>query len=169
MSQRQDFAGKTVLVTGAGGGIGGATVRKLVQGVDCISRSSCTAVGSASVATGSVPFTETLVAGKWVPRVLLAVAPNADDTGLTSVSCPQPGACIAVGDYKVTRVPHPFAEVQSASGWQSTTTMPARGGLSTVSCGSPTFCVATYQSGNRTQLAVLRHGQWTSKHLGLKG
>ena len=80
-----------------------ATSAKL-DSISCVSATNCTAVGIASVGTGSFGpsetsfLAETLSGSTWTPTTLaVAVTGTGSDLGLNSVSCPSATSCMAVG------------------------------------------------------------------------
>jgi hypothetical protein len=68
-----------------------------LDGVDCVSATSCVAVGNESSSTApTAALVETLDQGSWSPTRLPA-APGSEGDYLFSVSCPAAGTCVAVG------------------------------------------------------------------------
>jgi high-affinity iron transporter len=133
-------------------GKGGA----VLSGVACASNDRCVAVGyyrparfalNATSAPPNYPLIEAYDGRGW----RLAPSPDAPPNSiLTSVSCPSPTDCVAVG-YTTTNLSggvvdeSPFSESLGTGGWKLTPTSSATGtssGLSAVSCSSDSRCVA---------------------------
>lgn len=67
-----------------------------LDGVDCLTTTSCVAVGNAASPNGAQALIETLYHGSWLPTIGPAARGSNGDF-LMSVSCPGAGRCIAVG------------------------------------------------------------------------
>ena len=122
-----------------------------LDGVDCLSATSCVAVGNESSSTGpTAALVETLNRGSWSPTRLPG-APGSEGDYLFSVSCPTVGSCVAVGYFftpengggKGTMLVDTLAD-----GKWSVTSTPSPGSafvdsfLYGVSCTTATSCVA---------------------------
>ncbi|HTT92319.1 MAG TPA: Ig-like domain-containing protein [Acidimicrobiales bacterium] len=147
-----------------------------LQGVSCTSASSCVAVGYDQAKGGSQQtLVETLAAGAWT----VTTSPN-QGTGnnqLDSISCPQAGACVAVGYYQgasnaagnnqtpsTTSASTTSASTTSASTTSASTTSASNTSAGNTSAGtSPaTGTAASSQGGISRALAmVLSAGSWT--------
>ena len=110
----------------------------VLTGVSCVSRSSCTAVGTA----GHQPLIETWNGTGWT------IQPNGGGggDGLLGVSCPSTASCGAVGAAALgDQTDGPFAESWDGSSWSvapSASPSNTTGTLSGVSCPSSTACTA---------------------------
>jgi hypothetical protein len=138
-----------------------------LQGVSCPSASSCVAVGYYQLKGGSEQtLVETLANGTWA----VATSPN-QGTGnnqLDGVSCPQTGACVAVGSYESGTTSRALAEELYGGSWVSTTAPDAGSGgnvLKGVACPSVGACVAVgYDNDAGTDRALaeeLSGGAWS--------
>ncbi len=126
--------------------------------VSCSSAMACTAVGSYTLAGGqrAVPLVERWDGSGWSVQP----TPDLGDAGatLSGVSCSSPTACTAVGAYyRVSGLYYTLAERWDGTRW-SLQPLPsyggtppgpfggrAQGGLSDISCSSPTSCAAVGQ------------------------
>jgi hypothetical protein len=78
---------------------GDQTLPGWLDGVDCVTATSCVAVGNESSATGSSnALVDTLSQGSWSAATAPG-APGSQGDYLFSVSCPSAGSCVAVGYY----------------------------------------------------------------------
>ncbi len=81
-----------------------STVNNFLQGVDCFSMTSCSAVGYAGEVTQALAWNGTA----WTA----ATTPNqtgADSTQLNAVSCVTDWACVGLGNSDIAGIPSPFA------------------------------------------------------------
>jgi hypothetical protein len=125
--------------------LAGTTVSQL-SAVSCTAPNACTAVGNYyDPAHGNVTLAERWDGTNW----MIQPTPNpagATTSDLIAVSCPSSTNCIAVGGYETARGQQPgFAESWNGTSWsiQSMPALPRGGqGLTSVSCGSPTACIA---------------------------
>ena len=125
-----------------------------LSGVSCTSAATCTAVGYAATATGSVTLVETWNASTWS----IATSPNEPGTlydSLNGISCPSSLSCVAVGNY-LTAADSLQTLVESWNGsiWSVVaspdTTTAKSNTLNGVSCATATACTAVgaaYASG----------------------
>jgi hypothetical protein len=159
-----------------------------LSAISCTAVNFCTAVGQ--YATAAFPaltlvLTETWSGTGWQIQPAPSPAPPPQETtsgsGLLAVSCASPTACTAVGYYTSATVggsgAAPLAERWNGAQWViQPTPNPARslgGGLATVSCSSPTDCIAagSYQVvippaafGNLPTPAHALAESWTGKN-----
>ena len=133
-----------------------------LAGVSCTSASACVAVGSYSVGTTTDPIAEVWNGSDWTPAVLTVPA-GAGGGQLSAVSCPAANACQAVGSYEdANGGADPLVEAWNGSTWrEAALPLPAGavpfeqiGGLSGLSCTSPSSCVAvgSYSTSTQTQV-----------------
>ena len=118
-------------------------------GVSCTSGSNCMAAGEHDTRQGTpvVALTARWNGSAWT----VLTTPTPDRAGrLTSVSCPRPASCMAVGSYfpgpRHNAPPRTLAESWNGSRWHVRAT-PAISGqlrrlLTSVSCPMPTRCIA---------------------------
>jgi hypothetical protein len=117
-----------------------------LSGVSCTSGSSCTAVGYAATATGSVTLVETWNGSAWS----MASSPNQTgtlDDSLSAVSCGAATSCVGVGNYlSGSNVLQTLTESWNGSTWSVSaspdTTTSLANTLNGVSCMSSVACVA---------------------------
>jgi hypothetical protein len=119
-----------------------------LQGVSCVSATSCVAVGYYQVKGASQQtLVATLANGTWT----VTASPNrgTGNNELDSVSCPQAGTCVAVGYYQGTSSqssPSRALAEELLDGTWTLTSVPDSGSatnvLKGVSCPSPGACVA---------------------------
>jgi hypothetical protein len=142
-----------------------------LNGVSCSSATTCTAVGSAAIATGSVTVVEAWNGSSWTQASSPNVSGSADSS-LSAVTCPTTASCTAVG-YSVdgSGAEQNLVESGVGSSWavvpspDTTTTLP--NSLNGVSCTSATTCTAVgaaYVSGGtayRTLVETLSGGAWS--------
>jgi len=131
-------------------GATGTAPDPVLAGVTCSSRTDCTAVGS----TGAVDTAGRTLIEHWDGSVWAATAgPNMGltvDDQLLSVSCPAPGACLAVGRAATMFDANtfPLAVGLSAGAWSVVTTgipgpiIGMGSELRSVSCPAVTTCIA---------------------------
>ena len=138
----------------------------------CPAVGNCVAIGRYPSASGGVtPGIVEEVSGRWgsgtaVPLPADAAVPA--DAGLSSVSCPQAGSCVAVGSYLDTSgSEQPLLVEQVAGRWSAGTDpgLPSgagKGSLSSVFCASTGNCVAfgSYAAGYPWVLKEAA-GAWT--------
>lgn len=148
----------TVLATGCSSSTSGlkppvATYRSVagwLDGVDCLTATSCVAVGNAASPSGAQALVETLDRGSWSPTIAPPAQGSRGDY-LFSVSCPRAGSCVAVG-YSFTPTGTSgtgtlLIETLSNGNWALSPT-PSLGSsakdsfLYGVSCTTSTTCVA---------------------------
>jgi hypothetical protein len=118
-----------------------------LQGVSCLTRSSCTAVGYSSTSRGTTLLP---MAQRWNGRTWrIQATPSPADGGiLGGVSCPSRSSCMAVGGHgdPNTGVAQGTLAVRwNGRRWQILPTPNPRGGrwaLGAVSCTSPSACTA---------------------------
>jgi hypothetical protein len=125
-----------------------------LQGVSCPDVGSCVVVGGdrASGAGGYVyqGLIETLSDGTWTPAAVPDISTETGVAGLSGVSCPAPGACVAVGDAFPAGAPvTPVIETLSGGRWHPVkpprpddAATSASALLNGVSCPAPGTCVA---------------------------
>lgn len=168
----------------------GASPDQLAQltSVSCPAAGACTAVGMyLDPVAGLRGFSVSQLSGVWGMAIAAsrpAGAPALENVFLGSagcyslgncraVSCPEPGACAAVGNFNDGAVEHPFLVSGTAGALTAATeaTLPTGGSLTsgtgpaTVSCGSPGNCasVGSFRDGaNRMQGVLLSQsaGTW---------
>jgi len=121
--------------------------------VSCSSTNNCTVIASLFDGLGLQTVSWMQVAGNWAAPVTLS-APSSSNLGLSSISCPAAGFCIAVGDdgFGPTGLgrPWPVVAIESSGIWSTAKRLafpllsPATNGgaLSSISCASSTVCVA---------------------------
>jgi hypothetical protein len=142
-----------------------------LNAISCASARTCTAVGSATDATGLNGHTlvESSGGGTW------RVTPSPNGTGalntLSGVSCPSRVACVAVGDVGSPSSQRTLVETMSGGMWALT---PSPNGpfpyvvnfLNAVSCVSSTHCVAVGFAADdtgmesRPLIETLAAGRW---------
>jgi hypothetical protein len=150
-------------------GTAGASVKKTsyvavgMNGVSCVP-GECVAVGIAQgPGTASTPQAWTLSHGQWTVATL--PSGRARWVSLTSVSCPQAGSCLAVGDAEFGANEEGFAARLDAGIWTRTPLPPGTPPLRSVSCVSPTWCMAVGTASQATSagLALLWNGTTWSR------
>ena len=117
-----------------------------LSGVSCTAASTCTAVGYAATATGSISLVETLSASTW------SITTSADEPGtlydsLNGISCPSSASCVAVGNYLTAADSlQTLVESWNGSTWtvvaSPDTTSTESNTLNGVSCSTATNCMA---------------------------
>lgn len=157
-----------------------------LSAVSCPARASCTAVGKFSSAAADGRWVMNMppndVVEHWsggatwtIQQQRGAVGTSADQ--LSGVSCPSSTECIAVGSWTSTSdslgiaVQHTLAERWDGTRWSTQATPdptsivptePDSGELTSVSCGSPTACVAVGRSSHGTPLTEIWNGsEWS--------
>lgn len=131
-----------------------------VLGIACTRTATCVAVGSYENSAGPRALGLNQSKGKWTATGIASPA-GAPPGLLSSVSCPAPGNCLAVGSFqvKVTHLYEPMSVLVRNGGFGSATpvtVVPAgagtapEGGLNGVSCVASGLCFATGSSRNRT-------------------
>jgi hypothetical protein len=115
-----------------------------LQGVSCVSRAFCTAVGSYSNPAGAGgTLVERWSGNRW--SIQHTPSPSGPTYGqLVSVSCLSRSQtmCTAVGSYSNTSSRGALVERWNGRRWSLQTAPELDGSLSSVSCASPTVCVA---------------------------
>ena len=115
-----------------------------LEGVSCASVSSCVAVGYFEQKGGAEQtLVETLTNGTW--SVTTSPDAGSGNNQLTSVACPLPGACVAVGYDQSGGSRRALAEELFAGSWVLTTIPDASSAnnvLNSVACTSAGSCVA---------------------------
>ena len=119
-----------------------------LSNISCASASECVAAGSSENEAGeSLPFAETLKAGKWSVQALPLPEGFEKLSTLEDVSCASAESCMAVGSYSLESGYVPFAESWNGSEW-SVQSLPQPEGtlygstLASVSCTAPDACTA---------------------------
>jgi len=147
-----------------------------LDGVDCVTATSCVAVGSelTAASTPGKALVETLNQGSWSSNTA-PPAPGSDGDYLFSVSCPSVGNCVAVGYFfrKTSGGGNGTVLIETlANGTWSVTPTPSLGPnvadsfLYGVSCSAPTSCVAVGNSDagdastNAPIIMTLSNGSW---------
>jgi len=150
-----------------------------LNGVDCLSSTSCVAVGSQLSKATTAPLVEVLGGSAWTPSVLIGPAGLTDPT-LSSVSCTTSTSCVAVGSATQPSADSsynlpgqnsvPFAEVLAGTTWTlsllPTPAVSAGSQLTEISCFSAGSCVAigTYLDSllsNQTYVETLAGTTWS--------
>jgi RHS repeat-associated protein len=144
-----------------------------ISRIVCTSTASCVAVGDYNLLGGGAGgVIETYSSGSW-SAVNAPVPSNAINvSGLSSISCPTTGACVAVGSYDLPGpVQTGLLEVLSGGSWTATQApFPASSNytyLNDVSCWSSTSCEAigfyndTTTSNIYGLIETLASGTWT--------
>jgi hypothetical protein len=120
-------------------------------GIDCTSTSSCTAVGfSADSVETDQALIETWNGIAWA---LTPTPTVAAPTVLGSVSCGQPGQCVAVGDSRTGQSFQNLVETLNRGTWSLTRSPDEPGsseGMASVSCADANQCVAVGEYNNAT-------------------
>jgi hypothetical protein len=117
--------------------------------ISCSSASSCVAVGSTAnlttAPTRRAPLVEVLSDGAW-SRVVIGEPGGATSAEFSSVACPAPGTCVAVGDATTASRQAPIiATLNDGAGVAAAVAFSVHlssGALKSVECQSPTQCVA---------------------------
>lgn len=138
-----------------------------LYGVACPAGGTCTAAGHAAVEAGQPALVETLGNDGWQLSSGPA-APGAAYNRLSSISCPAPGSCVAVGwQQGPGGLVQTLVETLSSKTWRVVQSPNAGNGdnyLTGVFCMSATSCVAVgYYSSGKTDKAlaeVLSGGTW---------
>jgi hypothetical protein len=124
------------------------STRTLLQGVDCVSASACTAVGSFgdNRTLASQTLAEVWDGSSW------SIQPTPNPTGngtpvLFGVACTSASACTSVGSFQTVKgVPETLAEAWNGASWSIQPTPNPSGSTATfltgVACTSPTACTA---------------------------
>jgi hypothetical protein len=114
-----------------------------MTGISCAASDACTAVGSFQ--TAMIPRSEVVFAEQWDGRrwsllPLQQIPPGEDKNAITSIACPSPQECVAVGQNGTA----PMAEMITPGRWaqQSLPAPPAASVLSSVACRSSSSCLA---------------------------
>jgi hypothetical protein len=108
-----------------------------VESIDCSSAKDCTAVGPGAVSSnlaGAFAARTTDGAKTWVLSLL-------GGGQLYSVACPSASECLAAGYNTLTN--QPFIEQSVSQGWEPSGITGPGLPMTSVSCGSVQFCVAT--------------------------
>ncbi|MDQ2839035.1 MAG: hypothetical protein M3Y89_16720, partial [Actinomycetota bacterium] len=147
--------------------------------VACPAAGACTAVGSYDVLDSTTgPLVETLSGGIWSATAApLPTGYSSDGAGLTSVSCPATGWCLAVGPApNIRQTMNGFVDTLSDGQWTSRDApMPANASSYPFASLGPVTCVAVgsctmvgqYDDNqaprvSRVLLASLADGRWSS-------
>lgn len=151
----------------------------MLTGVSCAAPGNCMAVGYdlAHGSSGNVyqAFAETLSDGRWTPAAVPGLSSPTAAPLLSSVSCPVPGTCVAIGGtMNSSKVLVPVIEQFSGGGWHSVE-VPLPTGLDSaisalltdVHCTTANWCVAagwyTNTGGGHEPFAdTLSGGSWTA-------
>ncbi|MHB1582884.1 MAG: hypothetical protein ACYC0E_03905, partial [Acidimicrobiales bacterium] len=130
----------------------GATAAAL-EGIACTGSTACVAVGSATVAAGTVPLMEDERGAAWTPMVDATSPGNV----LEAVSCPGTGTCVAVGGSPSAGL----AETLAHGTWSAERTLPIARALASVWCdpGSADLCT-TFGAGPVVE--SLSAGSWSA-------
>ena len=117
-------------------------------GVSCPAAQECVAVGGDRGFGGSrLPLAELWRGGAWTTMTTPTLTNPDYGTMFNAVSCASASWCMAVGDYNDTQSTVTLAETWNGSQW--TQVAAPGGGLTAVSCTSPSACLAT--SGSTVQ------------------
>ena len=124
----------------------------VLTGVSCTSATACTAVGSYSPGSTSLPLAERRDGSTWTIQPMPTPS-TATFSTLTAVSCTSVTSCTAVGSYIAGSGSATLAERWDGTGWTiQPTPAPVSGGpfqeLDGVSCTSDTACTAVGESIN---------------------
>jgi hypothetical protein len=113
-----------------------------LSSVACASGTHCIAVGFYQKGGTQKTLIEENFGGSWT----IVSSPNSSniDNTLSRVACAGAGRCIAIG---YSGGGKPLIEENTGSGW-TIVSVPIIGGLSDVTCPSPTYCVAVGFSGS---------------------
>ncbi len=138
-----------------------------LTGLSCVRLTSCVAVGYWGNGFTGHELAESWNGKTWTPSEPPATA--GEFTTLLGVSCPSARGCIAVGQYEVnanTGLPAAVVERWNGAKWTQVKP-PVPGGLSfslfgSVSCPSPTQCVAVGVVGKQGGIAALIES-WSGK------
>lgn len=141
-------------------------VNTALVSVSCPSTTSCIAVGWYTDSSGnSEGLIDTLSGGQWSA----SEAPLPTNTngytgpGLSSISCPSVGSCVAVGFYGGGAGPGGFIDASSNGVWTATVQVATT--LLSVSCASADFCAAVgpgANGGGSDLIETLSGGNWSS-------
>ncbi|HEV2371235.1 MAG TPA: hypothetical protein VGS19_03620, partial [Streptosporangiaceae bacterium] len=104
-----------------------------LNGLACTSSTHCTAVGTGSTGTTSVPLAETWNGATWATQTI-PVPTGSTFKPLNGVSCTSASACTAVGDG--------YAEGWNGSTWTVEKIAKSVADLTSVSCVGPNLCTA---------------------------
>lgn len=152
-----------------------------LDAVSCPEAGSCVAVGGDKVG-GNVyqGLAETLSHGTWTPAAVPDVSSTKGVAFLTSVSCPAPGTCVAVGFVtSAAGALTPVIETLSGGRWAAVkpplpddAITSASATLNDVSCLAAYYCFATGWYGNNGgardgYVDMLANGTWTAVSLPL--
>ena len=128
-----------------------------LNGVSCVSASSCVAVGFSSVGSQERVLIETLANGSWTLTPSPALA--ASSSYLESVSCPAPNSCVAVGYEYNGSGRRTLVETLTGGAWAPVSSPNVGSGdnlLDSVSCWSPASCVAVgYYASGKAHLGLV--------------
>ncbi len=112
-----------------------------LDGVSCLTATVpplCTAVGSKTVGHTTSPLLELANSTHGWTEVPVPAMAGSSTTALTSVACPAPDSCIAVGSTSTSSGSRPFSVVDSSGRWTVATpprpSTPGRAGLDSVVC-----------------------------------
>jgi len=115
----------------------------------CAEAGSCTAVGNYTDSSGNAEaLIETLSAGTWTATEAPQPSASSDQgASLSSIECPSPSSCVAVGGYHTSlTIVTGMIETESGGNWTVITApLPAGGAagdLSSVVCPSASSCIA---------------------------
>jgi hypothetical protein len=137
------------------------SARFSLEGVSCVTPTTCMAVGSSGTTSERSPLAELWNGRKWVIQIGSAPAPGVR-ASLQGVSCSTASSCAAVGS---SSVPGSSRQTMVAYVWNGgrwiVTPLPSPGGatqtaLSAVSCTSPSRCLAvgSFVSAHQRQTLV---------------
>jgi hypothetical protein len=123
----------------------GTTFAEL-DAVSCTSARACTAVGSYTTSSASLPLAERWDGVRWI---IQAIGVPGAGGQFSSVSCASASACTAVGSYTTaSSQPASFAAAWDGTRWSlRTVPYPASGQLLGVSCASARACIAVGDAG----------------------
>jgi hypothetical protein len=138
-----------------------------LSGVSCPSPTTCTAIGGYTNSSGiGATLAERWNGSGWTIQAT-PTPTGASSSGLSSVSCPSPTTCTAVGGYTANKGSGAtLAEGWTRSGWAIESTPDASGAsfssLNGVSCPSSTTCTAvgTYTEGTGASATLAE--RWSS-------
>jgi hypothetical protein len=143
----------------------------ILNSVSCSSPTFCTAAGWSTNASSTEERTlvETFGRGSW--RLIASPNTQASMNELFGVSCVSPTSCVAVGDEGAPSAQRPLVETLTRGTWRLSPSPRTAAPyvvdfLNSVSCSSPTFCVAagfaadSAASEMRTLIETFSGGTW---------
>ena len=154
-----------------------STLLLQLNGVSCVSRTFCAAVGaegnSALPAKGNAPLAMIWTGTRW-RRTSVPKLKGWQQAALYGVSCRSGRYCVAVGSYNGVTGSHPMAETWNGKAWQAIALpRPVTGvslGAGAVSCTAVGRCVATGitampSEADRPFIETLSGTRWTARNV----